>query len=139
MNGNAFVVFLAKNEIFSMYERMSQHAKWQEYMTDWQRFTSPYQWEKDPCTVLRSHIENSGLTIETLQLIDRVFNFNSRDEASAAVKAVNPFVSRLNSEEADQFIADCVDELCQIAGQPENGYYVSSRYQVFVVQMRRES
>lgn len=55
---------------------------------------------------------------------------------SDAIKAVNPFLKRVPSEEQDAFLLDCLDELARLKTQRSDGKMVA-RYSLMVAHLHR--
>lgn len=134
--GDCLLVFLAQNPIFEIYKRMSESMKWAKYMTDVDRFISPYQYSKNAAEDFGSMLYASGFTDYSVEIREKLFIFEGVDVLkslcfslhisrpkvwlkhssqliyiffySESVKAVNPFLERIPSHEHDAFLDDYV-------------------------------
>lgn len=105
-NGDMLVVFLAQNPIFEIYTQMSQSKKWSKYMTDVDRFISPYQYSKNPADQFGNLLSASGFTEYSVEIREKLFVFEGIDLLKKSVKAVNPFIERIPIHEHDAFLDD---------------------------------
>lgn len=78
-NGDMLVVFLAQNPIFEIYAQMSQSKKWAKYMTDVDRFISPYQYSNNPADQFGKLLCASGFTEYSVEIQEKLFIFEGID------------------------------------------------------------
>ena len=131
--GEAMVIFLASNPIFRMYRIMAAKPKWAQYMKvqlelllsnshtnhdlmkDVETFIPVYQSTTSPDTVFRDTMVKAGLQVKRCESKEVSFTFSNDNQAVAAVRAVNPFLGRIQTEMRSEFIAECVATLLQIS------------------------
>lgn len=77
--GDCLLVFLAQNPIFEIYKRMSESTKWAKYMTDVDRFISPYQYSKNAAEDFGSMLYASGFTDYSVEIREKLFIFEGVD------------------------------------------------------------
>lgn len=136
--GDCLLVFLGKNPIFEIYKELSKNEKWSKYMTDVDRFISPYQYSKNPADDFGSVLFASGFTNYSVEIREKLFIFEGVELlksqcfiyfmiifsiffffliflnfyfyfSSESVKAVNPFLERMPLHEHDNFLDDYVN------------------------------
>lgn len=78
-DGDMLLVFLAQNPIFEIYKQMSQSKKWSKYMTDVDRFISPYQYSKNPADQFGKLLYSNGFTEYSVEIREKFFVFEGID------------------------------------------------------------
>lgn len=78
-DGDMLLVFLAQNPIFEIYKQMSLSKKWAKYMTDVDRFISPYQNSKNPADQFGKLLYSSGFTEYSVDIREKFFVFEGID------------------------------------------------------------
>lgn len=78
-DGDMLVVFLAQNPIFEIYKQMSQNKKWAKYMTDVDRFISPYQYSKNPADQFSELLHANGFSNYRVEIREKYFVFEGID------------------------------------------------------------
>ncbi|XP_063591918.1 juvenile hormone acid O-methyltransferase-like [Penaeus indicus] len=116
--GEALLVFLAHNPLFSMYQNMSEKIEWNKYMQVFNTITL--------------HTIFTTLTTTTTATNP----FSSSPIPSDAIKAVNPFLKRIPTESQDAFLMDCLNELAKLKTQQEDGKTVA-RYNLMIAHLLR--
>lgn len=59
-SADCLLVFLASNLIFDVYEILSKHSKWSQYMKDYKKFVSPLHFSKDPSGEFSKLLNETG-------------------------------------------------------------------------------
>lgn len=77
--GDIFLVFLAQNPVFDIYKQLSQSKKWAKYMTDVDRFISPYQYSKNPADEFGQLLYSNGFTEYSVEVREKYFVFEGVD------------------------------------------------------------
>lgn len=77
--GDCLLVFLAQNPIFEMYKRMAASTKWSKYMTDVDRFISPYQYAENAAEDFGSLLHASGFTDYSVEIREKLFIYEGVD------------------------------------------------------------
>lgn len=78
-DGDCLLAFLANNPIFEVYKRMSQSPKWAQYMTDVDKFISPYQYSEAPADEFGALMYAAGFTEYSVELREQLFIFEGVD------------------------------------------------------------
>lgn len=78
-NGDILLVFLAQNPIFEIYKQMSQNKKWSKYMSDVDRFISPYQYSKKPADEFGRLLYSCGFKEYSVEVREKFFIFEGID------------------------------------------------------------
>lgn len=73
--GDFLITFLANNPIFYIYETISKLPKWKTYMSDVERFVSPFQHSKRPDDDLKKLLESIGFRVKLCKLETRTYVF----------------------------------------------------------------
>lgn len=134
--GQALMIFLASNPIFRMYRVMAQNAKWSPYMLDAEDFIPVYQDTTDPADEFGSMLLKTGFTIRKCEVVEFSFTFSNQNKLLAALKAVNPFLSRIPEERHSEYLSDCVNTLIQLDTPMHHGN-MEARYRLLVAHMKK--
>ncbi|XP_053630408.2 juvenile hormone acid O-methyltransferase [Cherax quadricarinatus] len=135
--GEALLVFLAKNPLFTMYQNMSLKTRWQQYMKDVKSYISVYQDKTDPAQVMADLAEDVGFQILSCEAPELEFVFDNINYLKNAIKAVNPFLKRIPKEDQEAFLKECLAELVLLQGcQQEDGSAVA-RYNLMIAHLHR--
>lgn len=78
-DGDMLLVFLAQNPIFEIYKQMSLSKNWAKYMTDVDRFISPYQYSKNPADQFGKLLYSCGFTEYSVEIREKFFIFEGID------------------------------------------------------------
>lgn len=78
-DGDMLLVFLAQNPIFEIYKQMSMSKSWSKYMTDVDRFISPYQYSKNPADQFGKLLYSCGFTEYSVEIREKFFIFEGID------------------------------------------------------------
>ncbi|XP_058832339.1 juvenile hormone acid O-methyltransferase [Topomyia yanbarensis] len=109
--GDCLLVFLARNPIFDIYDQMSRSSKWTKYMTDVDKYISPYQHCENPTGEIEEILSSVGFTKYQIQITDRVYVYEGMESLKKAVQAVNPFSERMTLELQEEFLHDYIGVL----------------------------
>lgn len=74
--GDCLLAFLAENPIFEIYKQMALTRKWSPYMTDVQRYISPYQYSTNPANDLGTMLYNAGFEEYRVVLHEKQFVYD---------------------------------------------------------------
>lgn len=77
--GDCLLAFLAQNPIFEIYKRMATNRKWAPFMTDVQRFISPYQHSASPADDLSKMLYLAGFTEYRVVVREKQFVYDGLD------------------------------------------------------------
>ncbi|XP_018007672.1 juvenile hormone acid O-methyltransferase [Hyalella azteca] len=133
-SGEALLVFLAANPLFDVYETLSMDPKWQPYMKDVSNFVPVHQHQKDPAALFARAAEDAGFEVLTCQAPEMKFVFDNINYLKNAVKAVNPFISRMPVEEQEEFLAAVMQLLSE---GNNNKQETVARYSLMVAHLQR--
>ena len=67
------LVFLVSNPIYDVYIHLSRMKKYAKYMTDVEKFISPYHYEEKPLETFAATLTHVGLKITHIEIRDQVF------------------------------------------------------------------
>lgn len=128
-NGEAVLVFLAKNPLFQVYRKMARKTEWASYMTDVEKFVPCHQDHTDPATSFSMELDTIEFQVISCEARTMKFQFSNANQLVTALKAVNPFLSRIPAELHGKFMIDILQELKNLRtpgmehqGQPEANY-----------------
>lgn len=134
--GQALVVFLSSNPIFRMYRILAKNIKWASFMLDVEQYIPVYQDKTDPAAEFRSLLSRTGFYIRKCEAVQFSFKFNNQNQLMAAVKAVNPFLSRIPKERQTEYLVDCMTTLAKLDTDPRQDK-MEARYCLLVAHMRK--
>jgi len=134
--GECLLVFLANNPIFRMYRLLAQTEKWRLFMLDVEKFVPLFQDFTDPATYLRSLIEKEDFKVRKCEAEEFSFSFQNQNQLVEAIKAVNPFITRIPEEKRKEFLSDCVRALIKLDIPRKNGQ-MEARYRLMVTHMKK--
>ena len=132
--GQSLLIFLASNPVFRMYRKMAANTKWSPYMKDVETFIPVYQDSTDPGGEFESLLSRTGFSVRKCQALDFSFTFSNKNQLLAALKAVNPFLSRIPEEKHSEFLSDCVSSLLSPESRAEEGK-IEAKYRLLVAHM----
>lgn len=78
-DGDVLVIFLAQNPIFEIYQQMANTKRWSKYMTDVERFISPYQNSNAPAEDFSRLLLESGFREFQVEVREKVYMFEGID------------------------------------------------------------
>lgn len=134
--GETLLVFLAKNPLFTVYEKMSEKTEWQEYMKDVSNFVPVYQYKSDPAQIMSDLAEEVGFEIISCEAPMLEFVFENINYLKNAIKAVNPFLKRIPQDRQDAYLMECLEELAKLKTKSEDGRSVA-RYNLMIAHLVR--
>ncbi|KAK3873136.1 hypothetical protein Pcinc_021830 [Petrolisthes cinctipes] len=134
--GEALLVFLANNPLFTMYENMSLKPEWQEYMQDVSNYVSVYQHKSDPAQSMVEVAEEAGFEVVSCEAPKLEFVFQNINYVKNAIKAVNPFVKRVPQDKQEAFLKECLTELASLKTRRPDGQMVA-RYGLMIAHLQR--
>lgn len=73
------LTFLARNPIFDIYYQLSKTDKWKKYMSDVDRFISPYQYCENPSEEIGKILSSVGFNKYKIQIMDRIYEYKGID------------------------------------------------------------
>ncbi|KAI8424492.1 hypothetical protein MSG28_002962 [Choristoneura fumiferana] len=93
--GNCLIIFLGRNTVYEIYDRLSRQLKWNEDLTHVRtKFLSPYFDSKDPESELRNTMERIGFKDINVRAPLKTFIFDGGvNEFRDLMKCLNPFDS----------------------------------------------
>ncbi|XP_045610833.2 juvenile hormone acid O-methyltransferase [Procambarus clarkii] len=134
--GEALLVFLAHNPLFTMYQNMSHKSRWHQYMQDVNNFVSVYQHKTDPAQDMMDLAEDIGFQIVSCEAPELEFVFDNINYLRNAIKAVNPFLKRIPTEDQEAFLMECLQELAKLKTKRQDGSTVA-RYNLMIAHLLR--
>ncbi|KAK2720849.1 juvenile hormone acid O-methyltransferase-like isoform X2 [Artemia franciscana] len=134
--GETFLVFLAQNPIFTMYELMSYKPDWKEYMKDVSNFVPRTHYLKNPAEYFAQMALESKFDVRSCSTIEKSFLFENINHVRNAVRAVNPFTQRIPPALQEFFIQDCLQTLQEITGPAKNGK-MTANYKLMTAHFRK--
>uniref|UniRef100_T1IRK8 Methyltransferase domain-containing protein n=1 Tax=Strigamia maritima TaxID=126957 RepID=T1IRK8_STRMM len=123
--GTCLLVFLARNPVFDMYERLAKNPRWAPYMNDLDKFIPIHQYSTDAATDFRATLENCGFRVLSCEAPEFSYVFENLNYLRDCLKAVNPFVNRMPQEEQNDYMIDCLKELQNMKTPLVDGKMVS--------------
>lgn len=78
-NGDVLVIFLAQNPIYEIYQQMAKNQRWSKYMTDVERFISPYQNSDEPADDFSRLLVESGFREYQVEVREKLYVFEGID------------------------------------------------------------
>ncbi len=137
--GEALLVFLARNPVFEVYRRVAKMPRWQQYMSDVERFVPCHQDSTDPAAAFAGQLSAAGLEVASCcEARDMTFQFGNANQLAAALRAVNPFVGRIpTEEERSAYMADLFAEIAAVGTQGMQSGRAVARYTLMVAHVRR--
>lgn len=78
-DGDCLLAFLASNPIFDVYKQLAQFPEWAPYMTDVNRFISPYQYSKTPAEDFGSLLYAAGFTEYSVEVREQLYVYEGID------------------------------------------------------------
>ncbi|XP_038118763.1 juvenile hormone acid O-methyltransferase [Culex quinquefasciatus] len=125
--GDCLLTFLARNPIFDIYYQLSKTDKWKKYMSDVDRFISPYQYCENPSEEIGKILSSVGFNKYKIQIMDRIYEYKGIDSLKRAVLAVNPFCERMPLDLQEDFMDDYIDIVRKMAYH-KNGHEDANDY-----------
>ncbi|KAG5674679.1 hypothetical protein PVAND_004631 [Polypedilum vanderplanki] len=110
-NGTCLLVFLVSNPIYDVYTHLSRMKKYSRYMSDVEKFISPYHYEEKPLEVFESTLTHVGFKISHIEIRDQIFIYENVDLLKYSVAAVNPFTKRMPESLQNEFLNDYVKKI----------------------------
>jgi len=135
-DGECLLVFLANNPIFRMYRIMAQTSKWRLYMLDVEKFVPLFQDITDPATHFKRFVDKEGFKVKKCEAEEFSFSFQNQNQLVGALKAVNPFITRIPEDKRKEFMADCVLTLMKLDIPLKNGQ-MEARYKLMVAHLQK--
>ncbi|EDS34350.1 juvenile hormone acid methyl transferase [Culex quinquefasciatus] len=124
--GDCLLTFLARNPIFDIYYQLSKTDKWKKYMSDVDRFISPYQYCENPSEEIGKILSSVGFNKYKIQIMDRIYEYKGIDSLKP-VLAVNPFCERMPLDLQEDFMDDYIDIVRKMAYH-KNGHEDANDY-----------
>lgn len=134
--GETLLVFLANNPLFDMYRNMSEKTQWSQYMEDVSRFIPVYQHKSNPAQIMADMAEDIGFNVVSCEAPYFEFTFQNANYLKKAIKAVNPFLKRIPSDQQEDFLKECLTELAKLKTKQEDGKSVA-RYNLMIAHLQR--
>ncbi|XP_065081941.1 juvenile hormone acid O-methyltransferase [Ochlerotatus camptorhynchus] len=137
-DGDCLLVFLARNPIFDIYDQLSRSTKWSKYMTDVDKYISPYQYCENPAGEIEEILSSVGFAKYKIHISDKNYVYEGIDNLKKAVQAVNPFSERMPLNLQESFLNDYISvvrkmSLSENCSGVENDYKFITPYKLVVV------
>lgn len=71
--GDMLLTFLASNPIFEIYESLSKKGRWENYMENYKKYISPYQYSENPDKELQEILKSVGFEIHLCKVEERIY------------------------------------------------------------------
>ncbi|KAF6208554.1 hypothetical protein GE061_017012 [Apolygus lucorum] len=94
-DGQLFLVFLSKSAVFELYKHLKKNPNWAPYMQDVDNYISIYHNSLDPAEEFKQLLVNHGFTDVKVINQWKSYHFDSLDQLTEAILAVNPFIKRI--------------------------------------------
>ncbi|XP_056642725.1 juvenile hormone acid O-methyltransferase-like [Diorhabda sublineata] len=107
--GDILMSFIAKSNLYDIYENMSKHKKWQHYST--KEYISPYHTLKNPEKYLRNLLRKIGFDIKVCKMVQRSFLFPNLEVFKNTISAVNPIIPKLPPDDVETYLEDFITEV----------------------------
>lgn len=75
--GDMVATLIAKSHIFDIYKIMSQDPCWKNYMSDYQKYISPYNYILNPAGDLKKILQNIGFKNIRVEHKHKTYYFNN--------------------------------------------------------------
>ena len=119
-----------------MYRKVAANTKWSAHMKDVETFIPVYQDSADPGGEFESLLSRTGFSVRKCQALDFSFTFSNKNQLLAALKAVNPFLTRIPEAKHSEFLSDCVTSLLSLE-PPSGEEKVEAKYRLIVAHMSK--
>ncbi|XP_064103450.1 juvenile hormone acid O-methyltransferase-like [Macrobrachium nipponense] len=134
--GETLLVFLANNPLFDMYQNMSEKTQWNQYMQDVSKFIPVYQHKANPAQIMSDLAEDIGFNVISCDAPYFEFTFQNANILRNAIKAVNPFLKRIPSDQQNEFLRESLIELAKLKTKMNDGKSVA-RYNLMIAHLQR--
>ncbi|XP_014254666.1 juvenile hormone acid O-methyltransferase-like isoform X2 [Cimex lectularius] len=108
--GQTFLLLVAKNGLYFVWDEVAKTAKWRPYLTDEIEHLNEYAYSDDPLSLFTEALRNAGVKIEFAEQIQRENVFKSRkltDELMIQkIRTVDPYVSKIPHELRADYLQD---------------------------------
>ncbi|XP_055538002.1 juvenile hormone acid O-methyltransferase [Wyeomyia smithii] len=136
--GDCLLAFLARNPIFDIYGQLSRSSKWTKYLTDVDKYISPYQYCENPAAEIGEILSSVGFSEYKIQITDKIYVYEGIESLKKAVQAVNPFSERMTRNLQEDFLNDYIGvvqgmSLSQDYCENGNDYKFITPYKLVVV------
>ncbi|XP_037040876.1 juvenile hormone acid O-methyltransferase-like [Bradysia coprophila] len=106
-NGDCLLYILVDCFVFDTYGKM--HKKWSKYMDDADDFISPYYRRVNPEHFLKNYLRTAGFARYEVQMRKETLIFDDIETFKESYRSVIPFLHRMPSVEAEEFVNEFVD------------------------------
>ncbi|XP_055613918.1 juvenile hormone acid O-methyltransferase isoform X1 [Uranotaenia lowii] len=140
--GECLLVFLACNPIYDIFYELSRHPKWAPYMTNVEKFISPYQYSSNPTEDINKQLTHVGFSFHSVKVLDKIYIYEGEECMRNAVKAVNPFREQMLPDVQEDFMNDYVDVVRRMLVSPDNkcddnNYSVITPYKLAIIYAKK--
>ncbi|XP_022113722.2 juvenile hormone acid O-methyltransferase-like [Pieris rapae] len=102
--GSCFAIIVEKLSLFDAYRNLAKVDKWKPWVTDVERYISPYHDSQDSLKEMEQLLCKIGFTIKKLEHKLIVHNYENQENLKGALMSVVPF--KIPDELYDEFFAD---------------------------------
>ncbi|XP_047513726.1 juvenile hormone acid O-methyltransferase-like [Pieris napi] len=130
--GSCFAIVGGKVSIFDAYRTLAKAEKWKPWVTDVERYISPYHDSQDSLKDMQQLLCKTGFTIIKLEHKLIFHEYENQENFKGAIMSVLPF--KIPDELHDDYFTDLTQEM-QIIDTEKFNYSKSSNDFVFNVQV----
>ncbi|XP_047513723.1 juvenile hormone acid O-methyltransferase-like isoform X2 [Pieris napi] len=130
--GSCFAIIVGKESLFDGYRSLAKTEKWKPWVTDVDRFISPYHDSQDSFKEMQQLLGKIGFTIKKLEHKLIFHEYENLENLKDGIMSVVPF--KIPDELRDDFFIDLSQEMQMVDTETYN-YKKSSNDFVFNVQI----
>ncbi|XP_047513720.1 juvenile hormone acid O-methyltransferase-like [Pieris napi] len=117
-DGSCFAIVVEKTSLFDAYRTLAKAEKWKPWVTDVERYISPYHDSQDSLKELQQLLGKIGFTIKKLEDKIIVHDYENQENLKGAIMSVMPF--KIPDELRDDFFIDLSQEMHMIDTEKYN-------------------
>ncbi|CAH4029306.1 unnamed protein product [Pieris brassicae] len=130
--GSCFAIVTGKESLFDAYRNLAKAEKWKPWVTDVEKYISPYHDSQDSLKEMQQLLGKIGFTITKLELKMIFHEYENLEKLKGGIMSVVPF--KIPDELYDDFFIDLSQEM-QMFDTKKYNYKKSSNDFVFNVQI----
>ncbi|XP_060530778.1 juvenile hormone acid O-methyltransferase [Cylas formicarius] len=141
--GDVLLSFLGNHPLYDIYENLSKKIQWAPYFL--KDFVSPYHHSKRPEEDVNIFMRQSGFIGCNCVVETRRFVFDTWDQVTKTLAAIDPTIKQLGSEDQSKYIADFIEEARKVlwdklvTSNNNNEEKIPIDYKLIVVYGRKSS
>ncbi|XP_022113724.2 juvenile hormone acid O-methyltransferase-like [Pieris rapae] len=131
-DGSCFAIVVGKTSLFDAYRTLAKTDKWKSWVTDVERYISPYHDSQDSLKQMQQLLGKIGFTITKLEQKLICHEYENLEDLKGGIMSVVPF--KIPDELHEEFFADLSLEM-QMFDTKKYNYKTSTNNFVFIVQI----